>query len=42
MSVYVTDDKRGMEKLEPLTVKNGSAQFTLQGQTLTTLITAPN
>ena len=38
MSVYVTDDKRGLEKLEPLPVKNGSAQFTLQAQTLTTLI----
>jgi hypothetical protein len=40
MSVYVTDDKRGMEKLDPLSVKNGTAQFTLQGQTLTTLISA--
>jgi len=38
LSVYVTDAKRGMEKLEPVSVKNGSAQFTLQGQTLTTLI----
>jgi hypothetical protein len=41
MSVYVTDDKRGLEKLEPVTVKNGLAQFTLQGQTLTTLINDP-
>jgi O-glycosyl hydrolase len=40
MDVYVTDEKRGMEKLEPVSVKNGSAQFTLQGQTLTTLINA--
>jgi O-glycosyl hydrolase len=40
MSIYVTDEKRGMEKLEPVRVKNGSAQFTLQGQTLTTLINA--
>jgi len=38
MSVYVTDAKRGMEKIEPVSVRNGSAQFTLQGQTLTTLI----
>jgi O-glycosyl hydrolase len=38
MSVYVTDAKRGLEKLEPVSVKNGTAQFTLQGQTLTTLI----
>jgi O-glycosyl hydrolase len=38
MSVYVTDEKRGMEKLEPISVENGLAQFTLQGQTLTTLI----
>jgi O-glycosyl hydrolase len=41
MSVFVTDDKRGVEKLEPVPVKNGSAQFTLPGQTLTTLINAP-
>ena len=41
MSVYVTDAKRGMEKIEPVSVRNGSAQFTLQGQTLTTLITKP-
>jgi hypothetical protein len=41
MSVYVTDDKRGVEKIEPAAVKNGSAQFTLQGQALTTLISAP-
>jgi len=41
MSVYVTDDKRGVEKLEPVAVKNGSAQLTLQGQTLTTLINTP-
>ena len=41
MSVYVTDAKRGMEKLEPVGVKNGSAQFILQGQTLTTLISKP-
>ncbi len=38
MSVYVTDETRGMEKLEPVAVKNGSTQFTLQRQTLTTLI----
>ena len=41
MSVYVTGEKRGLEKLEPVAVKNGSAQFTLQGQTLTTLINLP-
>jgi hypothetical protein len=29
-----------VEKLEPVSVKNGSAQFTLQGQTLTTLVNA--
>jgi len=40
MSVYVTDYMRGLEKVEPVAVKNGSAQFTLQGQTLTTLISA--
>ncbi len=38
MSVYVTDGRRGLAKLEPVTVKNGSAQFTLPGQTLTTLV----
>ena len=38
MTVYVTDARRGLEKLEPVTVKNGSAQFTLPGQSLTTLI----
>jgi hypothetical protein len=42
MSVYVTDAKRGMEKIEPVSVRNGSAQFTLQGQTLTTLINGGN
>ena len=40
MSVYVTDEKRGMEKLEPVSVRNGSARFTLPSQTLTTLINA--
>jgi hypothetical protein len=40
MNAYVTDEKRGLEKLEPVSVKNGSAQFTLQGQTLTTLVNA--
>jgi len=40
MSVYVTDEKRGMEKLEPVSVKNGTAQFNLQGQTVTTLMNA--
>jgi hypothetical protein len=38
MNACVTDEKRGMEKLEPVGVKNGSAQFTLQGRTLTTLV----
>jgi hypothetical protein len=38
MSAYVTDDKRGLEKLEPVTVKVGVAQINLQGQALTTLI----
>ena len=38
MSVCVTDEKRGLEKLEPVGVKNGSAQFTLPGRTLTTLV----
>jgi hypothetical protein len=41
MGVYVTDAKRGMEKLEPVNVKDGSAKFTLQGQALTTLISRP-
>jgi hypothetical protein len=41
MGVYVTDARRGMEKLEPVSVKNGSAQFTLPGQALTTLISRP-
>ena len=38
MNACVTDEKRGMEKLEPVGVKNGSAQFTLPGRTLTTLV----
>jgi hypothetical protein len=42
MSFYVTDEKRGMEKLEPVSVRNGSARFTLPGQTLTTLINLEN
>jgi hypothetical protein len=29
-----------MEKLEPVSVKNGTAQFNLQGQTVTTLMNA--
>jgi hypothetical protein len=41
MDLYVTDERRGVEKLEPVSVKNGSAQFTLQARTLTTLITPP-
>ena len=38
MTVYVTDGKRGLEKLEPVSVRNGSARFTLPGQALTTLV----
>jgi hypothetical protein len=40
MNVYVTDEKQGMEKLEPVPVKNGSAQFTLTATALTTLSSA--
>jgi O-glycosyl hydrolase len=40
MSLYVTDEKRGMEKLDPVAVQNGSAHFTLPAQALTTLINA--
>ena len=38
MSVYVTDQKRGVEKQGAVTVKNGTAQFSLSQQTLTTLV----
>jgi hypothetical protein len=40
MNVYVTDQKRGMAQLDPVMVNRGTAQFTLPGQALTTLITA--
>jgi O-glycosyl hydrolase len=40
MVVYVTDGKLSMEKQPPITVKNGSAQFHLTRQSLTTLISA--
>ena len=40
MNAYVTDEKRGLEKLAPVSVKDGSAQFTLPGQALTTLVNA--
>jgi O-glycosyl hydrolase len=39
-NVYITDHTRGMAQVEPLMVTNGSVQFILQGQTLTTLTNA--
>jgi len=38
LTVYMTDGRRGLEKLEPVSVRNGSARFTLPGQALTTLV----
>jgi hypothetical protein len=36
--VYITDKTRDMAQVDAVNVTNGSVQFTLQGQTLTTLI----
>ncbi len=38
LNVYVTDHEQGMAKRESVGVSNGSAQFKLAGQALTTLI----
>jgi len=40
MNVYVTDKDRGMTPIEPLKFENGSAQFKLPSQALTTLSNA--
>jgi O-glycosyl hydrolase len=40
LDVYITDQGHGMTKVDPVTASNGSAQFTLVGQALTTLVGA--
>jgi hypothetical protein len=41
LRVWVTDEKRGMQEGEPITVANGKAQFTLDPTSYTTLVSAP-
>jgi hypothetical protein len=38
MNVYVTNQSQGMTRIDPVQLNNGSARFTLQGLTLTTLV----
>ncbi len=38
LRVYVTDGQRGMKEGDPISVANGTAQFTLDSASYTTLI----